>query len=186
MTPPVVLQSDLLARGSKISLRRDTVDLGPAGVVTREVVEHPGAVGVVAIDGDGRVLLVRQYRHPVADWLWELPAGLLDVDGESPIDAAARELAEEGGVEAGRMAPLIVAHTSPGMTDERIEIFLASEITPTDSDFEAEAEELEMATAWVPMAEAITRVQDGRITNAMAIMGILAAARHWEQREATQ
>ena len=185
MTEPVVRGSEVVARGAKIVLRRDTVDLGAAGEVVRDVIEHPGAVGIVAMDDTGRVLLLRQYRHPVAARLWEIPAGLLDVAGEAAVDAAVRELAEEGGVRAEAMHPLLIAHTSPGMTDERVEIFLAVGLSTIETPTVAEAEESDMEIRWVPLSEAAEWVDRGIITNAMAIMGILAAARLQHGREAT-
>lgn len=105
--------------GRVVSLRTDVVDLGPAGRVDRDVVEHPGAVGVIAVDAELRVLLVRQYRHPVGCLLWEPPAGLLDIPGEDPLTAARRELAEEAGYQAAEWAVLVDAFTSPGGSTER-------------------------------------------------------------------
>lgn len=181
--PPRVVCSETLLQGGVISVRRDVVDLGAGGTVTREVVEHPGAVGIVALNADNEVLLVRQYRHPLGARLWELPAGLLDVKGEATVEAAKRELAEEGKVSAGRWQRLLIAHTSPGMTDERIEVFLAEEIETFESSFEAEGEEVELETRWVGLPTAVEYVDRGDITNGMAVMGLLAAARELARRE---
>ena len=141
----------------------------------RDVVVHPGAVGVVALDDQGRVLLVQQYRHPVGRRLDELPAGLLDVAGEPASTAAARELAEEAGLGADTWHVLADALTSPGMTDEAIRLYLARDVRAVERDIQ-EHEELEMTTTWVPLGEAVDRVLTGDIENAMACLGILAAA----------
>ena len=101
---------------------RDTVDLGEGGVVQREYVQHTGAVGILALDEDGRVLFVEQYRHPVGMTLWELPAGLLDVRGELPLRAAQRELAEEADLRAGRWDLLIDWFNSPGGMTEALRL----------------------------------------------------------------
>lgn len=148
----------------------------PGGVTSqRDVIRHPGAVGVVALDGQDRVLLVRQYRHPVARRLDELPAGLLDVDGEPGSIAAARELVEEAGYAADRWDVLVDALTSPGMTDEAIRIFLARRVRKVPRLVQHD-EELEMTAAWVPLDEALSWVLSGQIENAMACLGLLATA----------
>jgi len=164
--------------GKIIRVRRDIVAMPGGGESQRDVVEHPGAVGIVALDADDRVFLVRQYRHPTRRHLWELPAGLLDVDGEPPLTAAHRELAEEAGLRAGNWRVLVDALNSPGMSDETIRLFLAREITeiPPADRHAGEDEEAEMTSAWVPLDEAVRRVFAGDIENGMAIMGILATA----------
>ena len=158
-------------------LVRDTVDLGPAGQVRREYVRHPGAVCVLALDDDDRVLLVRQYRHPVRMELWELPAGLLDVAGEPPLEAARRELAEEADLRAGRWDVLIDWFNSPGGTDEALRCYLARDVSevPPSQRFTRTAEELDMPTRWVPLDEAREAVLVGWIHNPGAVVGILAA-----------
>lgn len=149
-------------------------------VVARDVVEHPGAVGVVALDADGRVGLIEQYRHPVGERLWELPAGLLDVFGESALAAAARELGEEAGLTAGRWDVLVDMLTSPGMTDEAIRVYLARDLQEVERPPGAH-EEADLRLAWVPLTDAVTRVLAGKIRNGMACVGLLAAAQ--AQRE---
>lgn len=173
-----VLGSEQIFKGRVLSLRRDQVRMSDGVVVDREVVEHLGAVGVVALDGDGRVLLVNQYRHPVQARLDELPAGLLDVEGEAALEAAKRELAEEGGVRARDWQVLVDLHPSPGFSDEAIRIFLARGITeiPEDERHAAEHEELTLTVEWVALPEAVRRVHAGEMTNAAAVAGVLAAA----------
>lgn len=145
-------------------------------IVTRDVVAHPGSVGILALDDDDRVLLIRQYRHAVGHLLWEAPAGLRDVDGEPVWRTAARELAEEAGFRAERWHTLIDFFTSPGMSDERKRIFLARGLTEvTDDDFQRIHEEADMPLAWVPLDDAVGKVLGGEIHDPTAATGILAA-----------
>ncbi|HEX6684046.1 MAG TPA: NUDIX hydrolase [Candidatus Limnocylindrales bacterium] len=155
----------------------DRVTMPDGQVVTRDVVEKRGAVGVVALHDDGRVVLVRQYRHPVRQYLWELPAGLIDVDGEELPDVARRELMEEADLHAGRVEHLIDLYLSPGFTNERIRIFLATGLTevPDGDRHTREAEEADMQVRSVPMAEALEMIMKGEITNAASVAGLLAA-----------
>ena len=171
-----VESSDLVFEGRVISVRKDIVTMPGDTTSQRDVVVHPGAVGVVALDDQGRVLLVNQYRHPVRRRLDELPAGLLDVDGEDALVAAQRELVEEAGLAADTWHVLVDALTSPGMTDEAIRLYLARDVRTVDRDVQ-EHEEADMTTAWVPLEDAVRRVMAGQIENAMACLGILAADR---------
>jgi ADP-ribose pyrophosphatase len=159
-----------------ISLHRDKVRMSDGSVATREVVDHPGAVGVVALDDDGRVVLVNQYRHPVGRRLDELPAGLLDVDGEPPLHTAKRELAEEAALEADDWRVLVDLNPTPGMSDEAIRIYLARGLHDADGDFTAEHEEIDLTVRRMPLREAVERCLNGEISNAAAVAGILAAA----------
>jgi ADP-ribose pyrophosphatase len=170
-----VVSSERLYDGKVVRLRRDDVRMSDGKVAMREVVEHPGAVGIVALDEDGKILLVNQYRHPVRARLDELPAGLLDDDHESALEAAQRELAEETGMAARRWDVLVDLHTSPGISDEAIRIFLARDLyhAPLD-DFAPEHEEMAMTVSREPLPDALRRVMAGRITNAAAVAGILA------------
>ena len=168
--------SELIYEGSIIKLRRDHVSM-PGGVdAVREVIEHFGAVAVVAYDDQGRIMMVNQYRHPVGQRLWELPAGLLDEPGEPASVAARRELAEEAALSAERWDTLVDSFTSPGTSNEACRIFLARGITQLAKDYPATDEEADMETAWVPLEEAVFRVIQGAISNSLAVMGILAAA----------
>jgi 8-oxo-dGTP pyrophosphatase MutT (NUDIX family) len=167
-------------KGRIVSVRCDHVRM-PNGdtteVVERDIVEHPGSVGVIGLDDQDRVLLIRQYRHPVAHRLWEPPAGLRDVDGEPTWRTAERELAEEAGYRAREWHTLVDIFTSPGMTDERVRVFLArglTEIPEGESDFERIHEEAGMPVVWVPLDDAVTAVARGDIHNPLAVVGILA------------
>jgi len=173
-----VLDSEQVYEGRIISLRRDTVAMPGGGDSVREIVTHPGAAAVVAIDDQDRVVLVRQYRHPVRRHLWELPAGLRDEDGESPLRTAQRELAEEALLSAARWSLLATVHNSPGFSDEQVLIYLAEELTDVarPDGFVVEHEEADMTIERVPLAEAVQRVFDGDITNSSAVVGVLAAA----------
>jgi ADP-ribose pyrophosphatase len=174
----LVLSSEQRFDGRVISVRTDRVDLGDGHQVERDFVVHPGAVGVVAVNEELQILMVHQYRHPVGALLWELPAGLLDVDGEAPSDAVARELFEEGGYRASTWSVLLDAFTSPGGSDESIRIYLARDLVevPADERHVGEDEERDMLIDWIPLAEARRAVLSGRFHNSLAIMGILAAA----------
>jgi ADP-ribose pyrophosphatase len=165
--------------GRVFSTITDTVTTPDGASADRDYVRHAGAVAVVAVDAESNVVLVRQYRHPVRDVLWELPAGLLDVDGEDPAVAAMRELAEETNLVARSVEPLISIYTSPGYSDERIQIFLARELAPVGPDhaFEKVFEEATMTTHRVPLADALSMVDSGEIVNGVCAVGLLAAAR---------
>ncbi|CAM3652912.1 NUDIX hydrolase [Occultella aeris] len=154
----------------------ETVDLGAAGTVHREFMKHPGAVAVVALDDAERVLLLRQYRHPVRSYLWEVPAGLLDVADEPLVDAAARELAEEADLRAGRWDTLVDYYTSPGGSDEALRIFLARDLgeIPDGDRFTREGEEAGIQLRWVPLADAVAMVMAGDLHNPSAVAGLLA------------
>jgi ADP-ribose pyrophosphatase len=160
------------------SVVTDEVSMPGGGTAERDYVRHVGAVGVVAIDGDGRIVLVRQYRHPVGDYLWELPAGLVDVDGEPLVAAAARELAEEADLVAARWDLLAEVHTSPGYSNEKIRLFLARELSavPDAERHIRTHEEAELVVRWVDLDEAVTMALSGEITNAACLVGVLAAA----------
>jgi ADP-ribose pyrophosphatase len=183
-----VLDSEVVFEGIVWDVRRDTVDLGEAGQVTREYVDHPGAVSVVAlreVEGRDQVLLIQQYRHPVGAFEWELPAGLLDVTGEQPWLGAARELHEEADLSAGRWHVLIDYYGSPGGLSEAVRIFLARDLVDVDHHerFTREGEEHGMPVGWVDLDEAHDAVLAGRLHNPSAVVGILTAhaarARDW-------
>lgn len=176
--PRPVLAERTLYAGKVFDLVSRDVDLGEAGVVTREFVRHPGAVAVVALDEDRRVLLIRQYRVPVGAFLWELPAGLLDGGPEETLLAAAqRELAEEAELAAESWDVLADIASTPGQNDEMLRIFLARGLSVVATDFVRRGEEAEIETRWVPLDEAVAAVLAGRICNATAAVGLLAAAR---------
>lgn len=155
----------------------DAFAFGERGETLRRVyIKHLSAVAVLAVDEQDRVLLINQYRHPVRMKLWEIPAGLLDVDGEPMLEAAQRELAEEADLQAQTWHTLLDFYTTPGANNEAIRIYLAQGLTevPEAERHLREAEEAEITTAWVPLAEAVQAVLSGRIHNPSAANGILA------------
>jgi ADP-ribose pyrophosphatase len=139
-------------------------------------VEHVDSVAIVALDDQQRVLLIRQYRHPFRQYLWELPAGLCDQPGEAPTKTAARELAEETGFEADQWTTLVDLRPSPGISTEVARVYQAAGLRKGERPGDAEGEESDLETEWVPLPQAISRVLEGRITNALAVAGLLAAA----------
>jgi ADP-ribose pyrophosphatase len=157
----------------------DEVEMPGGNVANRDYMIHAGAVGVVAIDDVGRVVLVNQYRHPVGRYLWELPAGLIDVDGEALEEAALRELAEETDLTAARLDLLIDMHTSPGCSNEVIRLFLARDLSPVPVEHRHSRrdEEADMTVRRVDLDEAIAMALGGEITNAACLTGLLAAGR---------
>jgi len=175
--------------GHVFDLLVDTVDLGEGGVVVRDYLRHPGAVSVVALrpgpDGGDELLVIQQYRHPLGVREWEIPAGLLDVAGEPPHIAAARELAEEADLVADTWHTLAGFSASPGCMDETSRIFLARDLhdVPEAERHHREAEELGMPTGWVDLDGAVEAVFSGRISNVALTIGVLAAhaarARDW-------
>lgn len=176
-SPRPVLGHETVWEGRKFTMRSDVVDLGAAGTVVREYLGHPGSVAVLALDEDERVLMLRQYRHPVRAELWELPAGLRDEPGEAAVRTAARELAEETDVEAHRWWRLVEFLSSPGCSDERVEVFLARGLTPVPAAerHERHAEELDMVATWVPLDDVVAAVLARRVHNPAVVAGALAA-----------
>jgi 8-oxo-dGTP pyrophosphatase MutT (NUDIX family) len=173
-----VTDSAVLAVGKVVTLRRDCVQLPDRSLVSREVVEHPGAVAVVALDERDRVLMIRQYRHPAGATLWEIPAGLRDVAGEPLVDTARRELLEEAGCRAADWLVLTDYLSSPGISTERLRIFLARGLTmvpDAEREYVPEHEEAYLTTAWVPLAAAVQSALAGDLHNGVAIVGILSA-----------
>lgn len=168
--------SETVYEGRIIDVRKDVVTMPGDTTSQRDVVVHPGAVGVAALDDEGRVLLVNQYRHPVGRRLDELPAGLLDRPGEPALEAAQRELMEEAGLAAGTWHVLVDTLSSPGMTDEAVRIFLARDLRTVDREVQ-EHEEAEMTSAWVPLEDGVRRVLAGELENAIAVVGVLATDR---------
>lgn len=169
--------AEVLHEGRVFDLVSETVDLGEGGTVTREFIRHPGAVAVVALDEDERVLMIRQYRHPVRSYLWEVPAGLLDIAGEALVDTARRELAEETDLAASEWHTLVDYYTTPGSSDEALRVFLARGLSdvPEGERHERHGEELGMQLEYVPLAEAAALVLSGAVHNPSAVVGILAA-----------
>ena len=176
--------------GFIFGVARAKVDLGEGGVVAREYMTHPGAVAVVALrpgpDGRDEVLVIRQYRHAIGVYSWELPAGLLDQPGETPWEAASRELAEEADLTASTWHVLGGFAPSTGASTEAIRIFLARDLAdvPGDERHEREGEELGIQAAWVSLDDLHEAVLRGRFVNAPLVVGILATVaareRNWD------
>lgn len=172
---PSVLATELPFQGKIWNIARETFDYNGQKLV-REFVQHPGAVAVLAIDDSQRVLLIRQYRHPVRAYLWEIPAGLLDVPGEPRVEAAKRELMEETGYQAGDWQELTSFMTTPGGNDEVITIFMARDLTHVGHNLELEGEETDMLVEWVPLSEALASVLKADMQSPSAVVGIMNAA----------
>jgi ADP-ribose pyrophosphatase len=172
-----VKSSENAFEGRIIKVRTDHVTMPGGETSQRDVVEHPGAVGIVAMNDEGKVMMIKQYRHSVGQAIWEIPAGLLDVDGEQALATAQRELAEEAGLQADRWEVLIDLLTSPGMTDEATRIYLARDVTENHDQRSSEDEEADLELEWVDLDEGLRSVLSGGIRNSLAVVGLLAAAR---------
>jgi len=159
-----------------VALRVDQVSSPDGGEpFGRMVLEHPGSVIVLAVDEADRVLVLEQYRHPAGLRMVELPAGLLDAHGEEPLETARRELLEEAEQEAATWTRLLSTYPSPGISDERMEIFLATGLSRGDrGDFALEHEEADLRTRWVPVAELLDGVLAGRVTDAATQLAVMA------------
>ena len=173
-----ITKSEVAFAGRIWNVLRETVDY-PTGEITREFVAHPGAVAVVAVDDAHRVLMISQYRHPVREVLWEIPAGLCDVAGEPRIETARRELLEETGYIAETVEPLIEFYTTPGGNDEKISIFLASGLKFVGHDLELEGEESDMTVHWVELNEAVQSILASKVKSPAAQVGLMALALKW-------
>ncbi len=182
--PLPVDRRDVRFSGRVWSVVTDDVRFGAGPgerVARRDVQVHPGAVAVIAIDDVDRVLLIRQYRHPVGRYLFEPPAGLLDVAGEPPWTTAQRELAEEAGIAAAEWSVLVDQYMSPGGSSEAVRVYLARGLAPVPGGrpHTGEAEEAYLPRAWVDLDDALHLVLTGAIGSPTAVSGILAA---WSAR----
>jgi ADP-ribose pyrophosphatase len=166
--------------GRLLSLRVDEVEMASGRRTRREIIEHPGAVGILAWDGS-RLAFVRQWRHPVGGELLEIPAGTLDPDEEAETTAR-RELAEEMELVAGRWEPGPSFFTAPGFCTERLSLFLATELT-TSADAHADDDEA-ITPAWLTLDEALDAIDSGDLEDAKSIAGVLWLARRLRMRSA--
>lgn len=177
-----VLDSEQLVQGRVWDVRRDRFRYRD-GELVRDFVDHTGAVAVLALDDDDRVLLIQQYRHPIAAREWELPAGLMDTEGESGLETAKRELLEEADLAASEWHLLAELTTTPGGSSECIRVFLARGLSHVQHDYERTGEEVDMRLEWVTLDDAVTAVLERRMQNGVLIAGVLAAqaarARAW-------
>ena len=173
---PVVSSTELV-RSKLVTVRADQVRMPDNHVAERDVVLHPGAVAILALDAADRILMIRQYRHPVGRLLWEIPAGLRDVAGEDPWVTAQRELAEEAGFLARDWRLLADYYSSPGYSTERLRVFLARDlepVPPAERHFVPRDEEAYLLVDWLPLDEAVRKVFAGELHNGPAALGIMA------------
>ncbi|MEX2510268.1 MAG: NUDIX hydrolase [Homoserinimonas sp.] len=168
-----LVSSEVAFHGKVWDIRRESFEYGDEELV-REFVDHTGAVAVLAVDDQERVLLIRQYRHPVRMRELELPAGLLDVEEESPLVGAQRELAEEADIQATEWSLLTDFYTTPGSNSEAVRVYLARGLSATPP-FARTAEEADLELHWVGLDDAVDAVLDRRIGNAIACISLLAA-----------
>lgn len=178
-SPRRLMRSEVVYTGRIWNVVQDEFRLDDDGeTLVRDYIQHPGAVAVVAMDEAGRILLLKQYRQPVRMALWEVPAGLLDVDGEDFVVGAARELAEEADLVASRWNVLIDVFNSPGSSSEAIRIYLARGLSsvPEDQRHRRTDEEAEIELRWVELDDAVQAILDGRLHNPSAVAGVLALA----------
>jgi len=176
------VSSRVLHRGRTMTFRVDTIERPDGSRHDREIVGHPGAVAIVAIDAEDRILLVRQYRTAAARALLEIPAGTLDVDPatgtvEDPDLAAPRELEEETGVRAAAWRKLGAFWTAPGFATELMHLYLATGLRPAHGDRLTPDDDEALQLVRVPLAEALAAAEDGRIVDAKSIVGLLRVAR---------
>ncbi len=161
--------------GQVTGVRTDTVGMPDGTSARRDYQTHPGSVAVLALDEDNRVLVLRQYRHPVRHKLWELPAGILDVPGEHPLRAAQRELYEEAHTKAADWRVLADYYSTPGGSDEAIRVFLARGLAEADGErFAVSEEEADFEYASVPLADLVRAVISGELHNSCLVIGVLA------------
>ncbi|MDQ3538213.1 MAG: NUDIX hydrolase [Actinomycetota bacterium] len=183
-----VESSDVTHNGVMATVRVDRLRTPDGDVVQREVVEHSGAVAIVAVDDDGQVVLVRQYRHAVGDRVLELPAGKLDVEGELHEAAARRELLEEVGLEAVELVELTRFYNSAGWTDEQTTVFVALGLREgsVPADFTPKAEEADMDVVRMPLEEAVALAEAGELRDAKTLIGLLMAGSTLRQSSRTK
>jgi 8-oxo-dGDP phosphatase len=172
-----VVSRKVLARSRLVTVRSDEVRTPDDDVAERDVVLHPGAVAVLALDASGQILMIRQYRHPVERLLWEIPAGLRDVAGEDPWVTAQRELTEETGYRARDWRLLADYYSSPGFSTERLRVYLARDleaVPAAERHFVPKDEEAHLLLAWLPLDEAVRKVFAGELHNGPAALAIMA------------
>jgi 8-oxo-dGDP phosphatase len=177
-----VVSTEDVYQGKILGLRVDEVAMPGGTTARREIVEHLGAVAIAALDDDGKVVLIHQYRHALGRRIWELPAGLIDHADEDPLEAAKRELVEEVGLAAEHWSVLVDVAASPGFTDEVVRVYLATGLSTVDREILGD-EEADLEARWFPLGEAVRMTLGGQIVNAAAVGGVLAA--HLVQSGAT-
>ncbi|MCU1551676.1 MAG: hydrolase [Glaciihabitans sp.] len=171
---PLIVSSEIVFKGKVWDIRSEVFDYDNQEL-TREFTDHSGAVAVLAIDDHGRALLIQQYRHPIRMRDWEIPAGLLDVDNEDPLDAAKRELEEEVDLVASEWTDIVDFYSSPGGSNELIRVYLATGLSASSKPFERVDEEAHIVKRWVALDEIVAAVLDGRLKNSILAIAVLAA-----------
>jgi len=179
-----ISESDIVFAGKVWNIRRERFTLGE-GEITREFMDHTGAVAVLALDENDKVCLIRQYRHPIRAREWELPAGLMDITGESALIGAQRELAEEVDLVASDWKVLVDFQTTPGGSNEALRIYLARGLSAADEVFERTEEEAELEKTWVSLEQVVDAVLARDIQNSILVIGALAALAARERNWAT-
>ena len=178
-----VRESHLAYQGRVWDVREDRLVYNGSELI-RHYVDHTGAVAIVALDEQDRILLIQQYRHPIRTRDWEIPAGLLDIDGEDPLDTAKRELAEEVDLVAERWDKLVAMAPTPGGSDEIIHIYLARGLSDAPEEFARFGEEADIRSLWVPLDEAVAAVTGGRLMNGAMMLGIMVTAERLRRERA--
>jgi len=174
LVEPTITDSSVVYDGMVWSVRKEQFSYDDKPI-NREFVDHTGAVAVLAMDDDERILLIKQYRHPIRAREWELPAGLLDVTGEDPVVGAQRELAEEVDLVASRWDLLTDFQTSPGGSNEAIRVYLARGLSDAPEAFARYDEEANIEKRWVSFDEVIEAVLARRVQNSILAIAALAA-----------
>jgi ADP-ribose pyrophosphatase len=171
---PTIVSTGLDFTGRVWNIRRDVFEYN-GHELTRDYVDHPGAVAVLVLDDDGRALLIQQYRHPIRSRDWEIPAGLLDIAGEEPLVAAKRELAEEVDLVASDWSHLVTFYSSPGGSNEQIVVYLARGISASSHSYDRTEEEADIVIRWVPLDDVVAGVLGGDLRNSIVAIAVLAA-----------
>ena len=171
---PLIVSSEVVHDGMVWDIRKEVFDY-EGKEIAREFVDHSGAVAVLAIDHKGRALLIQQYRHPIRMRDWEIPAGLLDVAEESPLDAAKRELEEEVDLVASDWTELVDFYSSPGGSNENIRVYRATGLSASTEPFERTDEEAHIVKRWVALDDIVAGVLAGRLKNSILAIAVLAA-----------
>ena len=163
--------SKTVYEGKALTLKLEQVAYPDGSRGSLEIIRHPGGAATVALNERGEVCLIRQYRYATNGWLWEIPAGRIDYN-EDPFETAQRELGEEAGIIANQWDTLTTIFPSPGICDERIYLYMATDLTPISTSHE-EDEHIEIH--WIPFAEAIKWIQQGEIIDAKTIIALFCA-----------
>ena len=174
-----IVESETVYRGAIWDVRRETFDYR-GEKLTRDFVDHPGAVSIVALNDNAEIMMIRQYRHAIRALDWEIPAGLLDIPGEDPLVCAQRELVEEADLEADTWQHLTRLNTTPGGSNESTHIFLATGLHEREHDYVRTGEEADLEKRWVPLSDVVAEILSGEMTNQMSVTAVLAvyASRH--------